>query len=584
MRQPLLTPIVALFVGLLALSNAAGAEPERPNVVVILIDDLSHYGVTAYGANRIRIGDDEVPQTISTPHIDRLADGGLLCENAFAYPLCEPTRIALMSGQLNGRNFLAPKSQHASDITFGDVFKRAGYATGIFGKWKQTRGTREIKGKDYIREFGWDEFCCFDVVGEGQRFLAPNLVTDGVPRDYGKGDPIDPKTGRRWYGPDICQRHALDFIERHRERPFLLYLPFMLVHDPHQPTPDTRPPERFDEFREWQDRKANKKGDDLGFLPDMVAYMDRQVGEVVAAIERLGLRERTLFIVMGDNGTKENFTHILPDGGDYRGGKGDTKDNGTHVPLVLSWPGTIPGGTSYEGLVDVTDIYPTMCDAAGLEIPNPRSIDGISFWPHAIGKPGEAREVIYTWYNANRPGTDTSKLIRYAFTKDFKRYAPHANFPEGRFFDLREDPLEESGEHSVKVAWWHKHHSGLDTSSLTNDQREAYRSLGAVLDRHHHVPVKSLEVIPRSLKLEEGASTLIRCRITPENATRQNLIWESGNPEVATVDKFGMIHAIAPGTTEITVYSWDDARPLADNRSETFSRDGFTDRIVIEVD
>ena len=101
----------------------------------------------------------------STPRIDEIAREGVRCDMAFAYPLCENTRIALMSGLNNDRNFLHCKRQHASDITFGDTFQRAGYATGIFGKWKQTRGTREIPGKDYIYEFGWDEFCCFDVVG-----------------------------------------------------------------------------------------------------------------------------------------------------------------------------------------------------------------------------------------------------------------------------------------------------------------------------------------------------------------------------------------------------------------------------------
>ena len=130
-------------------------QAEQPNVVLILIDDLSHYGVTAYGANRISsIKGAFTNKPFSTPRIDRLAVEGLRCDNAYVYPLCEPTRIALMSGQYNSRNFLRCKAQHASEITFGDVFQRAGYATGIFGKWKQTRGTREIPGKDYIYEFG----------------------------------------------------------------------------------------------------------------------------------------------------------------------------------------------------------------------------------------------------------------------------------------------------------------------------------------------------------------------------------------------------------------------------------------------
>ena len=190
-------------------------QAARPNVVLILIDDLNHYGVTAYGANRISEWSGLFTnKTFSTPRIDRLAYEGLRCDNAYAYPLCEPTRIALMSGQYNSRNFLRCKAQHASEITFGDVFQRAGYATGIFGKWKQTRGTKEIHGKDYIFEFGWDEFCCFDVVGEGQRFINPNLVINGKQANYSQRKDLDPATGRRWYGPDICNRYALDFIDR----------------------------------------------------------------------------------------------------------------------------------------------------------------------------------------------------------------------------------------------------------------------------------------------------------------------------------------------------------------------------------
>ena len=171
-------------------------QAARPNVVLILIDDLNHYGVTAYGANRISEWSGLFTnKTFSTPRIDRLAYEGLRCDNAYAYPLCEPTRIALMSGQYNSRNFLRCKAQHASEITFGDVFQRAGYATGIFGKWKQTRGTKEIHGKDYIFEFGWDEFCCFDVVGEGQRFINPNLVINGKQANYSQRTDLEWRPG-----------------------------------------------------------------------------------------------------------------------------------------------------------------------------------------------------------------------------------------------------------------------------------------------------------------------------------------------------------------------------------------------------
>jgi len=559
--------------------SPATAQVKRPNVVLILIDDLNHYGVTAYGANRISEWSGKFKNRVfSTPRIDRLAHEGLRCDYAYAYPLCEPTRIALMSGQYNSRNFLRCKAQHASEITFGDVFKRAGYATGIFGKWKQTRGTKEIHGKDYIFEFGWDEFCCFDVVGEAQRFINPNLVIDGRVHNYMGRTDLDPATGRRWYGPDICNRRALDFIQRHKNTPFFLYYPMLLVHAEHKPTPDTQPHALFDDCDE------DKKNDDKRFFPDMLAYMDKLIGKVIDKLDEHGLRDNTLIVVMGDNGTKEPFIHVLPDGTEYPGGKGGNKDNGLHVPLILSWLGKIPHGTardirSYQGLVDVTDIYPTLCEAAGIEIPNPSAIDGISFWPQATGAPAQAREVIYTWYNGNNPVTDQSKLLRYAFNKEFKRYAPHANFPEGRFFDLRSDPLEMAGDRRVKIAWVHYHHSGLDITQLDDVQRAAYEQLGRVIKDHRYVAVTGLHIEGPNAPMKVGSSVTLDCQIIPAQATRQNVVWESSDPELATVDKFGVLTAHAPGTVKVTVYTWDDACPVAANVPQSYARHGVRDSI-----
>ena len=559
------------------------AQAKRPNVVLILIDDLNHYGVTAYGANRISEWSGKFTNTVfSTPRIDRLAYEGLRCDNAYVYPLCEPTRIALMSGQYNSRNFLKCKSQHASEITFGDLFQRAGYATGIFGKWKQTRGTREIHAKDYIYEFGWDAFCCFDVVGERQRYINPNLVINGKQINYEGRTDRDPATGRRWYGPDICNRYALEFIDRHKDVPFFLYYPMLLVHDEHKPTPDTRPHSLFDTCDEA------KKNDDKRFFPDMLAYMDKLIGKVVDRLDEYGLRDNTLIVLMGDNGTKEPFTHVLADGAEYPGGKGGNKDNGLHVPLILSWPRRIPHGSahairSYQGLVDVTDIYPTLCEAAGLTIPNARAIDGISFWPQVMGAPGAAREVIYTWYNGNNPATNLANTLSYAFTKDFKRYAPHANFVQGRFFDLRSDPLENAGDRRVKVAWVHYHSSGLDIGHLDPEQRAAYEQLGKVLAAHDHVPVTGLTIEAPARRVTPGQAMTLHCEIQPNRATRQNVIWESSDPEIASVDKFGRLTGHRPGKTRITVYSWDDAFPTAATLDPTYSRHGIHDSIEIVV-
>ncbi|MEM8946789.1 MAG: sulfatase-like hydrolase/transferase [Planctomycetota bacterium] len=574
-------------------ANAAAAAAKKTadptNVVLILIDDLSHFGVTAYGANRIRSLQGSFPdQEFSTPNIDRLAREGLRCDYAYAYPLCENTRVAIMSGMGNDRNYLKPKSLHASDITFGDTFRRAGYATGLFGKWKQSRGTRSVPGKDYVSEFGWQDYVAFDVVTEGQRFINPNLVINGQIVNYtGRAD-LDPVTGRRWYGPDLVNRRALDFLERHRDRPFFLYYPMHLVHDEHKPTPDTRPHSVFDEFDEANHNREGHTGDDLKYFPDMIAYMDKLIGNVVSKLDDLGLRERTLIVVVGDNGTKETFAHILPNGQVYPARKGGNADNGIHVPLILSQPGVIPTGSdgkmrSYDGMVDITDIYPTIAEATGIEIPNADHLDGISFWPQAKGGPGEPRQTIYRWYVGNNIYKDEHHTVRFAFDREFKRYAPSSNFPAGRFFDLRTDLLERVGSKKVELKWKVMRYSGLELDMLTDEQRAAYDRLGTVLAKNTPTPVNKLTVAANQNSMKIGERQQLTYRVFPANARRRGVIWESSDPAVAKVDKFGVVTALKPGDVQITIYSWDDAEPYADNGEIEYRRDGFQAQVSLRV-
>lgn len=587
MRRLLLS--LLSICALLGFAQTVSAQQKKPNVVFILIDDLNHYGVSAYGADKIisNLGRFQ-PTKISTPRIDKLAEQGLMCNNAFAYPICEPTRIALMSGQTNNRNFLRCKSQHASDITFGDAFKRAGYATGVFGKWKQTRGTKEIKGKDYIYEFGWDEFACFDVTMEGQRFINPNLVINGKVKNYNKREDLDPETGRRWYGPDICNRYALDFIEKHKDEPFFLYYPMLLVHDDHKPTPDTKPNHIFDNFDEAPHNRKGHSGDDHRYFPDMIKYMDKLIGKVVDKIDALGLRENTLIVVMGDNGTKESFSHGFPDGKIYHGRKGGNADNGIHVPLVLSMPKSIPTGEGnlrrYDGLVNITDIYPTIAEAAGVEIPNKEQMDGKSFWQQTLGKENkEHRDVIYTWFNGNNPYTSEETVIEYAFNKEFKRYSPSVEFPEGRFFDLRTDSLERGGDKMVEARWHIYRYSGLRMNELTSEQKKAYDELGKVLEENQMKHVENLKIVNNNRKIKRGKTYQLGYQTFPTNATRRNIVWDSSDPTIATVDKFGNLKTHKKGKVTISIYSWDDAFPVAANIPETFSKKGIKDKVEIVV-
>ncbi|BDD02327.1 sulfatase-like hydrolase/transferase [Persicobacter psychrovividus] len=583
--------LFTIFLGLSLLINLqAKAEKRPPNVVFILIDDLSYLGVTAYGANRISSLEglfDKVE--FETPNIDRLAKEGIRVDNAFAYPICEPTRIALMSAKTNDRNFLRCKAQHSSDITFGDSFKKAGYATGIFGKWKQTRGSKEVAGKDYIFEFGWDEFTCFDVTTEGQRFINPHLIKNGTVTNYTGRKDLDPQTGRRWYGPDIVNRDALNFIDRHKDQPFFLYYPMLLVHDDHKPTPDTQPVTIFDEFDEANHNRNGRKGDDRRYFPDMIAYMDKLIGKVVNKLEEHQLRENTLIVVMGDNGTKECFAHILPDGSVYPGRKGGNADNGLHVPLVISQPSVIPTAKgqmqyrTYDGLTNITDIYPTLCEAVGIEMPDTK-VDGKSLWSQVIGKSKkEHRDHIYTWFNGNSPYDDVSQTLVYAFDKNFKWYKPSREFPDGRFFDLRTDRLERKGEYYQDRRWKLRLFSGLDQSTLTPEQQEAKARLKKIVDSHEYVAVESLSIKKDFKKIRVGQQRSLSAKIIPANATRNNIIWESSDPTIASINKFGEIEAKQAGTVTIRLYSWDDAFPLSTNLEVTYLKNGIQDEVEINI-
>ncbi len=594
------TPACLLLslVAPLLLTPAPAATPGKPNVVLILIDDLSHYGVSAYGSTRLGFEGSTLDDVnLSTPNIDRLAAEGLRCDSAYAYPLCEPTRIALMSGKHNNRNLITKKAQHASDITFSDLFKRAGYATGIFGKWKQSRGTKEIPAKDYLYQFGWDEFCAFDLVKQGNRFFNPSLVINGQIKEFDDG--IDPATGRRWFGPDICNRHALEFIEKHKDRPFFLYYPLALVHKEdegnyHVPSPNTQPREVFDKFDDdFQSPIGNDK-ETLKYFPEMIRYTDTLIGRIIDKLDSLSLRENTLVVLMGDNATQKPFIHVLADGTRYPGNKGRTTDHGMHVPLIFSQPGTVPAGKpgsirSYGGLVDLVDIHPTLCEAAGITPPNAGHLDGVSLWPQVLGKPGEHRSEIFTYYDetVGNPTPEQRKnavILRFAFDHQYKRYAPHKGYPQGRFFDIRADSQETGGSRQVKAPnFGIIYHSGLDLDTLTPDQQAAFDRLGKVIEANRMVPVTALKIRETSLTLAKGDSRTISAGIIPAHATRNNVIWESGDPSIASIDKFGTVTARKPGETRISVYSWDDAHPVANNSSQTFSRTGISSTIPVTV-
>lgn len=368
------------------------AAESRPNIVLVLIDDFGYECVGANGG-----------ESYQTPVLDRLATTGMRLEQCHCLPLCTPTRVQLMTGRSNYRNYTHFAHLDPSQRTFGNYLRDAGYATSIIGKWQLGNG---FAGPG---QFGFDNYCLWQLTRKPERYWAPGFEVDGREIDY----PADT------YGPDVLNLHAVEFIAQNKDRPFLLYYPMMLVHTPLERTPDSP----AEEGRRGPDKFA-----------DMVAYTDKLIGNVVRSLDEHGLRERTLLLVLGDNGTTRDIPSRYQ-GRIVAGSKGKTTIWGTRVPAIANWPGTIAGGQVCSDLVDSTDFLPTLLDAAGIPVAPDTVLDGRSFLPQLLGRSGSPREWIYAWYG---PDGGQTPRAEFAFDARYKLYA------DGRFFDVVQDEEERS--------------------------------------------------------------------------------------------------------------------------------------------
>ncbi|MEI7946322.1 MAG: sulfatase-like hydrolase/transferase [bacterium] len=376
-----LTPLVLLH-----------AAERKPNVVLILIDDFGYECVTANGG-----------ESYKTPVMDNLAATGVRFEQCHVQPLCTPTRVALMTGIVNKRNYTRFGHLDPAQKTFGNMLKNAGYATCITGKWQLSN---DFEGPAH---FGFDEYCLWQLNRRPGRYKNPGLEINGKIHDYTNNE----------YGPDIVSDYALDFITRKKDAPFFLYYPMMLTHAPYDATPDS--PDYLN---------PNK----ASHFQDMVAYTDTLIGKLVAKLEELKLRDNTLILILGDNGTGRGTPSKFK-GRTVQGGKGTTTMWGTHVPAIGNWPGHVANGNVCMDLIDATDFLPTLCEATGTPVPAELKIDGRSFLPQLRGEKGTPREWLYAWYN---PSGGAVAKAEFAHDKNFKLYS------NGNFYTVEKDDMEKS--------------------------------------------------------------------------------------------------------------------------------------------
>ena len=381
----------------------AGAEtPKRPNIILMMADDFGYECLSCNGGGPYK-----------TPNLDAMAKGtgGMRFANCFAQPLCTPSRAKIMTGRGNFRNYTVFGVLPKAEKTFGHVAKAAGYATCIVGKWQLGRD-RKLVG-----HFGFDEYCLWWLEQRGERYKDPtHLIRNGKVLTETAGK----------YGPDLVCDHMLDFITRHKDKPFFCYYPMILTHSPYVPTPDST---------DWAGgRKAKGKGGGTNrHFVDMVQYTDKIVGRIVKHLEKLGLRENTVILFTGDNGTGRGVQSTL-NGRPYAGGKGTLNGySGTHVPLIASYPAGGVKGAVLDDLVDFSDFLPTVTELMGGKLPEGVTIDGVSFAPQLCGRKGTPREWFTLCYYGKARSARPGEFVR---GKKFLLYS------DGRMFDVVKDPLE----------------------------------------------------------------------------------------------------------------------------------------------
>jgi arylsulfatase A-like enzyme len=395
-------------------AGLAAAAPRRPNIVLIMADDLGYECLGCYGGSSYR-----------TPNLDRLAAAGVRFTHAYSQPLCTPTRTQLLTGKYTTRNWKAFGVLDPKERTIGHMMSAAGYRTCIAGKWQLYSYNPpdyepEWRGKGMKPEqSGFDEYCLWHIEHtelKGSRYARPTIFANGE-RLGGLEDA---------YGEDVFCDYALDFIRRNAARPFFLYYPMALTHDPFQPTPHSA---------QW--KTGNRLETDPKFFKDMVEYMDHTVGRVLSHLNAAKLDAGTLVLFYSDNGTHQSITSLV-NGRPIRGGKGLTTDAGTRVPLIASWPGSAKPRV-LDDLIDSTDFLPTIAAAAGASTRGFGSLDGVSFLDRIRGGAGNPREWQYCDFNP-KPGWDKDRFkpVRYARTQRFKLYE------DGRLYDVPADPLEQS--------------------------------------------------------------------------------------------------------------------------------------------
>jgi len=396
--------------GFTSMMLIAQTNIQKPNIVLIMADDLGYECVNSYGGT-----------SYNTPNLSVLANTGMQFENCHSQPICTPSRVKLMTGKSNKKNHVEFGYLDPKEKTFSQILRKSGYATLIAGKWQL--------GTDVSlpNHFGFDEHLLWqlsttgrDSLGRDKRYVNPVLEQNGELYEKNEGR----------YSTDIIVDYINDFMMRKKNQPFLVYYPMILTHCPFDPTPHSKDWNAFDMGSKTYEGNAK-------YFGDMVSYMDFSIGRIVNKIDQLGLRENTIILFIGDNGTDKPIVSMM-DNIAVEGGKGKTTDNGTHVPLIVNWKGVIKPNSKSINLVDFSDFFPTLFDLAGVPVEASMDLDGVSFYPELTNKNGPKRKWIHTWYNRNGGSNPVYRSHEWVRNENYKMYVGN------RFYNVKKDPYEKN--------------------------------------------------------------------------------------------------------------------------------------------
>jgi len=416
-----------ILVTAMALGVAPGdgrAAERAPNIVLILADDLGWNDVGFNGRREW-----------ATPNLDRLAGRGTVFSRFYtAAVVCAPSRAALMTGKYTIHDGVSRNNDDLprEEVTIAEALKARGYATALFGKWHhgkarassaETKGGKDDSATGYVHPMdqGFDEFFGFtDATHAWEKF--PETLWDGRKRV--------PVSG---YADDLFTDHAVDFLKRHRDRPFFLYLPYIATHF-HVEAPEDEVALHRGKFSE-----ADPAQPVNATYAALVTRLDKNVGRVAQALKELGLEENTLLVFTSDHGAtfeqgNRGASNALDSNRPFRGQKRTLWEGGVRVPAFACWPGHVPGGASSSAVLHMTDLFPTFLAAAGTA-PEPEwKVDGLNVLPVWTGHAaGPERTLFWEWRSE---GSDQLAALR----GDLKLVVTRGGRPE--LYNVIKDPAE----------------------------------------------------------------------------------------------------------------------------------------------